>query len=94
MAITSIMARTTIRTTFSLDPDTIAALDRLAEKWQVSKSEAFRRIVDAAAAVEEVDWASDALAALDELQSRLALSREQADAWVREVRAARRASAP
>ena len=92
MAITSIRARTTVRTTFSLDPDTIGALDRLAEKWHVSKSEAFRRIVDAAAAVEEVDWASDALTALDALQARLGLTEEKADAWVREVRAAREAS--
>jgi predicted transcriptional regulator len=88
------MARTTVRTTFSLDPDTVSALDRLAAKWQVPKSEALRRIVGAAAAVEEVDWASDALAALDELQAKLQLTEEKADAWIREVRAAREASRP
>ena len=39
MAITSGMAKKTIRTTFALDPETVEDLDRLAERWQVSKSE-------------------------------------------------------
>lgn len=86
------MARMTVRSTFALDPETVAALDRLAEKWGASKSETLRRIVDAAVRVEEVDRAADALAALDELQERLGLSREKADAWVRQIRAEREAA--
>ncbi len=89
MAITSTMAKLTIRSTFALDQETVAALDRLARRWEMSKSEVLRRIVDAAARVEEVDSAADALAALDEVQTRLALTEEQAKAWIAEIRAER-----
>lgn len=88
------MAKMTIRSTFALDPGTVAALDRLAEKWGASKSETLRRIVETAARVEEVDDAADALAALDELQEALGLSEEQADAWIREIRVEREAGGP
>ncbi len=84
----------TIRSTFALDLDTVADLDRLARKWEMSKSEVLRRIVDAAARVEEVDAAADALTALEEIQHRLALTEEQADAWIREIRAGRVARGP
>jgi len=89
MAITSFMAKMTIRSTFALDPETVATLDRLAEKWGVSKSAALRRIIDAAALVEEVDTSSDAMAALEELQERLELSPDQAEVWLGEIRALR-----
>lgn len=94
MAITLGMAKMTIRTTFALDPDTVTALDHLAERWSVSKSEVVRRIVRTAAIIEEADAASDAIAALEELQERLALTEEQADAWIRAIRADREASGP
>lgn len=93
MAITSSMAKITVRSTFSLDPETVEALDALAARWEVSKSEALRRIVSTASVVEEVDAASDALAALDELQERLGLDEERATAWVRRIRAERKAGA-
>ena len=89
MAITSHMAKMSIRSTFALDPGTVATLARLAEKWGVSKSAALRRIIEAAAVVEGVDSSADGMAALEELQERLALSSEQIDAWLREVRAIR-----
>lgn len=89
MAITSDMARKTVRSTFALDPETVESLDRLAERWEVSKSEALRRIVEAAARIEEVDAAADAIAALKELQDRLELTPEKTEAWVRETRAIR-----
>ena len=94
MAITSDMAKMTIRSTFALDQETVDALDRLAGKWEMSKSEVLRRIVDAAARVEEVDAAADALLALEEIQERLALTEEQADTWIREIRAEREARGP
>ncbi len=94
MAITSDMAKMTIRSTFALDRETVENLERLAKKWGVSKSEALRRVVDAAACVEEVDAAADALAALEELRERLALTEEKADAWIREIRAQREARGP
>ena len=94
MAITSRMAKMTVRSTFALDLETVDALDRLARKWQVSKSEALRRMVGVASAVEEVDGATDALAALDKLQELLDLDEEKADAWVRRIRAERVAGSP
>lgn len=86
MAITSDMARTTVRTTFALDPETVEALDRLAERWSASKSEVVRRIVRAAARVEEVDATSDALRALEELRDTLDLDDERAEAWIARIR--------
>ncbi len=94
MTILSCMARMTVRSTFSLDPETVAELDRLAERWGASKSETLRRVVAAAARVEQLDQAGDALAALEELQDGLGLTATQADAWVREVRAEREAAGP
>jgi len=89
MAIMSDMAKKTIRSTFALDPETVAALDRLAEKWGVSKSETLRRVIAVAARVEEVDASADAVAALEALQERLSLTPEKTEAWVRETRALR-----
>jgi len=89
MAIKSDMAKNTVRSTFALDPETVAALDRLAAKWGMSKSATLRRIIEAAVRVEEVDAAADAVAALEELQNRLALTPEKTEAWLRETRALR-----
>jgi hypothetical protein len=86
MAITSRMAKETIRSTFALDPLTVGNLDRLAAKWGLSKSETLRRIIETAARAEEVDTSADAIAALKELQESLALTEEQADEWIREIR--------
>jgi predicted transcriptional regulator len=93
MAITSDMAKMTVRSTFALDPETVEALDGLAGRWAVSKSEVLRRVIRIASAVEEVDASSKALAALDELQAQLGLDVEGAEAWVRNVRLERSAEA-
>jgi predicted DNA-binding protein len=89
MAITSDMAKMTVRSTFALDPETVEALDRLASRWGASKSEVLRRVIGIASKVEDVDAASDALAALDELQGFLGLDEAQADEWVARIRAER-----
>lgn len=94
MAITSDMAKKTIRSTFALDPETVAALDRLSAKWEMSKSETVRRLVEAAARVEEVDASAEALAALDGLQDALGLTQEQADAWIGQLREMREDRGP
>ena len=86
MAITSDMAKETVRSTFALDRLTVGNLERLAAKWGMSKSETLRRIIEAAARAEEVDTSADAIAALKELQESLALTEEQADEWIREIR--------
>lgn len=80
-----------IRTTYALDAETVQRLDSLARQWGVSKSAALRRAIgmaDASAAPEP----EERLAALRSLQKSLALTPAQADQWVREVRAMRRAS--
>jgi predicted transcriptional regulator len=94
MAIRSAMAKMTIRSTFALDPETVDALDGLARRWRVSKSEALRRIVRVAFSVERMDDSADALAALDELQVLLGLDAAKADEWGRRVRAERDAGRP
>ena len=94
MSITSNMAKKTIRSTFALDPETVADLDHLAERWNVSKSEVIRRIVNTAAIIDEADAASDAIAALEELQRRLALTPEKTEAWLRHARELREGWGP
>ena len=84
------MARITVKATYSLDPGTVQALEGLARRWDVSKSEALRRAIRAAACEAQED--RDALSALDELQQSLRVSETTAAKWVAEVRAERRAS--
>lgn len=84
------MARITVKGTYSLDVGTVQALERLARRWDVSKSEALRRAIRASARDAQED--RDALSALDELQQSLCVSETSAEKWVAEVRAERRAS--
>jgi hypothetical protein len=88
------MAKMTVRSTFALDRETVDSLDRLARRWDVSKSEALRRVVNVASAVEDIDASSDALHALDELQRILGLDEERAEAWIRRIRHEREAGRP
>ncbi|MCJ7627607.1 MAG: ribbon-helix-helix protein, CopG family [Longimicrobiales bacterium] len=94
MAIPYHMARMTIRSTFALDPGTAQALERLAARWGVSKSEALRRAVAFASREEGVDPAAEALAALDLLQERMGMEDTTAAEWIQTVRAERRAGRP
>lgn len=83
------MAITSVKTTYSLDTRTVRALDVMARRWKVSKSEALRRIIGAAAKG-ELAVEDDPLKALDELQRRLKLTERDAADWesvVREERA-------
>ncbi len=84
------MATTTVKTTYSLDPATVARLDALARGWGVSRSEALRRVVRAAAG-EGVEGGADALSALDQLQASLALSDGAAREWAAAARRERHA---
>jgi hypothetical protein len=67
-------ATTTIKSTCALDVETVGALEALARRWNVSKSEAMRRAIRASAAAQEVNVAAEPLQALDELQKVLALA--------------------
>jgi hypothetical protein len=91
MAILLGMATQTIRSTYVMDVETMRALERIARRWKVSKSEALRRAIRAA--VEQpAEERRDALRALDELQRSLKLSPARARAWARAARSERRAA--
>ncbi len=85
------MATMTVRSTYALDVETVRALEEVARRWKVSKSEALRRAIRAAAR-QGPGEAPDAVAALDALQQSLKLSPGTARAWDRRVRTERRAS--
>lgn len=86
------MARTSIKATYALDVATVQALEKMARRWEVSKSEALRRAI-LAAATGEAGSARQGVTALDRLQRSLAMTPAKARAWVKEVRAERRAGA-
>lgn len=88
------MSKMTVRSTFSLDPETAQCLERLARRWGVSKSQVLRRAVGAAAAAEEVDSPSEAAEALRALHAKLALDDAKAARWIREIRSERSATRP
>jgi hypothetical protein len=67
------MAITSIRTTYALDLETVRALEKMAQRWDVSKSEALRRAIRLAAD-QDLPGSTGALAALDALQDALGLS--------------------
>lgn len=83
------MALPTVKTTYSIDLETKNALDRLAARWDVSKSEALRRAIRQAAGASRV---TDRLAALDTLQGRAGLTRAKAAQWNDTVREERRST--
>ena len=83
------MASMTIKSTYSLDVGTVRALERIAERWKVSKSEALRRAIRSSAG-EAAQGTPDALEALNELQRSLKLTPARARAWARRVRTERK----
>ena len=85
------MARVTIRSTYALDVDTVRALEDVARRWRVSKSEALRRAIRAVASRDSLS-SNSALDALDELQRSLKPKRDQVLRWADRVRSERRAS--
>lgn len=87
------MATQTIKTTYSLDVETARMLEAMARRWNVSKSEALRRAIWAAARQGPPNEGRDVLKALDSLQRSLNLSSEAADQWKKSARAERQASA-
>lgn len=85
------MASPTVKSTYSLDVETVRTLERMARRWRVSKSEALRRAIRAAAD-RAAEPGSDGVVALDQLQHSLALDLETAGRWEGEIRRERRAS--
>lgn len=84
------MAIPKIKATYSLDTETVRLLERLARQWDVSKSEALRRLIRASAG--EARAAKDPTGVVDRWQASLGLTEAVAAAWARHARAERRAS--
>lgn len=86
------MASITVKSTYSLDVETVRQLESLAKRWNTSKSAALRRAIHSAAR-QELPAESEELAALDRLQDLLALDRGSAAVWEVRNRQERRAGA-
>ena len=85
------MAISTIKSTYSLDIESVRVLEALAQRWKVSKSEVLRRAIRLAAAggYEEYD---SKLNALDQLQSCVRERRIDLSKWANEIKSERQAS--
>jgi hypothetical protein len=86
------MATTTVKSTYSLDVESVRQLEVMARRWKVSKSEALRRAIRAAAE-QQPSAGRDALNALDRLQVSLKLTKDAATRWESSAKRERRASA-
>jgi hypothetical protein len=86
------MAITTIKSTYSLDVESVRDLEALAQRWRVSKSEVLRRAIRIAANRDSSGQGA-ALDALDRLQALLRERKVDANRWARELKAERRAAA-
>ena len=84
------MAIPKIKATYSLDTETVRLLERLARQWDVSKSEALRRLIRASAG--DAPVAKDRTDVVDRWQASLGLTEAVAAAWARHARDERRAS--
>jgi hypothetical protein len=79
-----------IKSTYVLDLESAEALERLAREWDVSKSEALRRVLKGAVVAPR----ANRVAVFRQMQQAAGLSRAQADRWSASVRAERRAARP
>jgi predicted transcriptional regulator len=81
------MARTSVKSTYSLDVDTVRKLDQLAAHWHIPKSEALRRAIHLAARDQAATGASP-LRALEELQKRVKarFTKREIESWAVETR--------
>ncbi len=86
------MAVTTIKSTYSLDVESIHTLEKLAQRWNVSKSEVLRRAIRLAA-LDGSPCDGAVLGALDRLQASLRLRRVSFAQWEQDVKTERRATA-
>ena len=85
------MAIPKIKATYSLDLETVRALEATAARWRVSKSEALRRAIRAVAEGKLPGEDTDPVAALDALQKSLELDADGASRWQESARAERHA---
>lgn len=85
------MAVTTIKSTYSLDVESIRTLEKLAQRWNVSKSEVLRRAIRVAA-IDGIPSDGAALSALEQLQASLRLRKVNFAQWERDLKVERRAT--
>ena len=85
------MAIPKIKSTYSLDVETVRTLESLARRWDVSKSEALRRAIRSAAG-EKSQRVREKREALRQLQDYVQRRGIDVEAWAREARAEREAS--
>ncbi len=86
------MAILTVKSTYSLDVESIRTLEKLAQCWNVSKSEVLRRAIRIAAmGGNPGDGAT--LKALDRLQATVRSRKVNLARWERDLKVERRATA-
>ena len=85
------MAILTVKSTYSLDVETVQQLEGLAKHWNTSKSAALRRAIRTAAR-RALPLNTEGLDALDRLQRLLSLDRQTAADWENEVKRERHAA--
>ena len=89
MAIYCDMATTTIKSTYSLDVESVRVLEALAQRWNVSKSEVLRRAIRIAATGGKPGECAS-LDTLDRLQTSLRERNVDVSQWARDQKAERR----
>ena len=82
----------TIKSTYSLDVESVRALEALAQRWNVSKSEVLRRAIRMAATGGESGEGA-ALAALGRVQASLRERKVDVPQWARDQKAERHTAA-
>ena len=86
------MAITTVKSTYSLDVDSVRTLKALAERWNVSKSEVIRRALRIATMTGDDTDGGVALEALTRLQDTVRERGVDLAEWGRELEAERTAA--
>ena len=86
------MAIPLIKSTYSLDVESVRMLETLAKRWRVSKTEVLRRAIRIAA-TEGKSVNDAALGALDRLQVSVDERKVDVGRWERDLKAERRAAA-
>ena len=86
------MAITSIKSTYSLDVDSVRTLEALARRWNVSKSEVIRRALRIAAMTGDDIEGGVALEALSRLQDTVRERGVDLGQWARDLDAERKAA--
>ena len=84
------MAVTRVKSTYSLDVESVRTLEELARRWGVSKSEVLRRAIRNVAATAGSE--DSALGALDRLQASVRRRKLDVAHWEREIAVERQAT--